>query len=87
MLGRLLGADVRYLFVSNSDNLGATLDLTLLAHFAGSGDAFLMEVREREELVHLCSSVCVHPVSELRLTLRCWPSCPTRGARLPYPGA
>lgn len=48
MLGRLLGAGVRYLFVSNSDNLGATLDLTLLAHFAGSGDAFLMEVCERE---------------------------------------
>ena len=34
-----------YLFVSNSDNLGATLDLDLLAHFAGTDAGFLMEVR------------------------------------------
>ena len=37
----------RYLFVSNSDNLGATLDLDLLSYFASSGAAFLMEVCER----------------------------------------
>jgi UDP-N-acetylglucosamine pyrophosphorylase len=30
--------------VSNSDNLGATLDLKLLSYFANSGKAFLMEV-------------------------------------------
>lgn len=34
----------RYVFVSNSDNLGATLDLDLLAYFAGEDKAFLMEV-------------------------------------------
>lgn len=34
-----------YLFVSNSDNLGATLDLDLLAHFAHSDAGFMMEVR------------------------------------------
>ena len=28
---------VKYMFVSNSDNLGATLDLRLLTHFAQSG--------------------------------------------------
>lgn len=38
---------ITYLFVSNSDNLGATLDTSLLAHFAGTGAGFLMEVRER----------------------------------------
>ncbi len=39
---------MKYLFVSNSDNLGATLDTTLLQYFADSGKAFLMEVgRER----------------------------------------
>ena len=38
---------MRFLFVSNSDNLGATLDLGLLAHFAASGAPFLMEVAER----------------------------------------
>lgn len=32
---------------SNSDNLGATLDLDLLAWFAGSGKSFVMEVAER----------------------------------------
>lgn len=29
---------VKYMFVSNSDNLGATLDLKLLTHFAQSGE-------------------------------------------------
>jgi len=37
----------RFLFVSNSDNLGATLDLRILQHFKESGAAFLMEVCER----------------------------------------
>jgi hypothetical protein len=38
-------AGIEYLFVSNSDNLGATLDVDLLAYFAESGKAFLMEAR------------------------------------------
>lgn len=46
-LDRLLGEGVKYLFVSNSDNLGASLDLDLLAWFAASGQSFLMEVCER----------------------------------------
>jgi UDP-N-acetylglucosamine pyrophosphorylase len=46
-LERLLAEGVKYLFVSNSDNLGATLDLDLLAYFADSGKGFLMEVAER----------------------------------------
>ncbi len=37
------------MFVSNSDNLGATLDLRLLTYFAESGKSFLMEVAERTE--------------------------------------
>lgn len=32
---------------SNSDNLGATLDLDLLAYFASSDKSFVMEVAER----------------------------------------
>jgi hypothetical protein len=58
MLDALLADGVEYLFVSNSDNLGATLDLALLRHFAaaaaagggggsGGGQAFVMEVCER----------------------------------------
>ena len=46
-LDRLLKEGVKYLFVSNSDNLGATLDLDLLSYFANSGKPFLMEVAER----------------------------------------
>jgi UDP-N-acetylglucosamine pyrophosphorylase len=47
LLEQLLGAGVKYLFVSNSDNLGASLDLKLLNYFAESDQDFLMEVCER----------------------------------------
>ena len=46
-LARLLSEGVKYLFVSNSDNLGASLDTGLLRYFAASGQSFLMEVCER----------------------------------------
>ena len=46
-LDRLLGEGIRYAFVSNSDNLGASLDPALLNHFAASGAPFLMEVTRR----------------------------------------
>lgn len=52
-LDALLGEGIKYLFVSNSDNLGATLDLDLLAYFAGRGKSFLMEVR-----TCLCGADC-----------------------------
>ena len=48
-LEKLLGAGVRYAFVSNSDNLGAVLDARLLRDFAASGAPFLMEVTRRTE--------------------------------------
>lgn len=44
LLRTLRARDTLYLFVSNSDNLGATLDLRLLSYFAESGAPFLMEV-------------------------------------------
>jgi UDP-N-acetylglucosamine pyrophosphorylase len=46
-LDRLLKEGVSYLFVSNADNLGATLDERLLQYFARSDASFLMEVCER----------------------------------------
>lgn len=47
-LDQLLAQGYKYLFVSNSDNLGATLDLDLLTHFAQRDDlSFLMECCER----------------------------------------
>ncbi len=47
LLDRLLARGIKYLFVSNSDNLGATVDGRLLSYFAASGDSFLMEVATR----------------------------------------
>ncbi|MGC4013729.1 MAG: UTP--glucose-1-phosphate uridylyltransferase [Luteolibacter sp.] len=46
-LDRLLAEGVKYAFVSNSDNLGAVLDPSLLRYFAESGAPFLMEVTRR----------------------------------------
>jgi UDP-N-acetylglucosamine pyrophosphorylase len=45
----LLARGIRVLFVSNADNLGATVDLRLLKHFVSSGLSFLMEVADRTE--------------------------------------
>lgn len=47
LLDRLLAQGIRYAFVSNSDNLGATVEPRLLRWFAGSGLSFVMEVAER----------------------------------------
>jgi len=47
LLDQLLKEGYRYLFVSNSDNLGATLDPGLLAWFAESNQPFVMEVTTR----------------------------------------
>jgi UTP--glucose-1-phosphate uridylyltransferase len=47
LLKQLLDAGKKYLFVSNADNLGATLDPNLLRFFAESGAPFLMEVTRR----------------------------------------
>ena len=46
-LEKLLAEGVNYAFVSNSDNLGATLDPKLLGFFAESGAPFMMEVTRR----------------------------------------
>lgn len=46
---RLLEAGIRYLFVSNIDNLGAVLDSRPPAYMADRGLAFLMEVTRRTE--------------------------------------
>jgi len=48
-LDMLLAEGYEYAFVSNSDNLGATLDLRLLGYLAESGAPMLMEVCVRGE--------------------------------------
>merc|ERR1712012_1262747 len=39
----------KYMFVSNSDNLGATMDLKILTYFVESKAPFMMEVAQRTE--------------------------------------
>ena len=48
-LDELLEKGCKYMFVSNSDNLGATLDIELLSYFANSDAPFMMECCERTE--------------------------------------
>jgi len=48
-LDKLLKEDIRYMFVSNSDNLGATLDLKILSYFAAQKAPFMMEVADRTD--------------------------------------
>jgi len=47
LLDRLLSRGIQFMFVSNSDNLGATVDVKLLRYFASEEFSFLMEVAER----------------------------------------
>lgn len=75
LLDRLLEGGVRYLFVSNADNLGATLDTAILEYFAASDLSFLMEVTKRTNADrkggHLAKDV-----STGRLLLRESAQCP-----------
>jgi hypothetical protein len=62
MLDRLIDAGIKYVFVSNSDNLGATLDVNLLTYFAESDKSFVMEVGACPEALE--TSLCpakLHP--------------------------
>jgi UTP--glucose-1-phosphate uridylyltransferase len=47
MLQKFLDEDIKYAFISNSDNLGATLDESLLGYFSENQFPFMMEVAER----------------------------------------
>jgi UTP--glucose-1-phosphate uridylyltransferase len=49
ILDALLARGYKYLFISNSDNLGATLDLGILGYMADEQIPFLMEVADRTE--------------------------------------
>ena len=46
-LARLLAAGFRWAFVSNADNLGATIDPVILGHVATCGAPLVMEVADR----------------------------------------
>lgn len=50
VLDRLLSSGKRMAFVSNIDNLGATVDLSILGHFVLTNAEFLMEVTPKTRL-------------------------------------
>ncbi len=50
LLDRLLGLGVKYAFISNSDNLGATVDAAIPAYMESHSVPFLMEVCLRSEV-------------------------------------
>ncbi len=66
MLDSLIADGIKYLFVYNSDNLGATLDLKLLNHFASSGNAFMMEVGLDYRIHHICKIVIIQEAAQRR---------------------
>jgi len=47
ILDKLLKQGIKYAFISNSDNLGASMDLSVLGYFAEQDASFMMEVADR----------------------------------------
>lgn len=74
MLRKLLDEGLRYAFISNSDNLGASLDLSLLGYFAQEKFPFMMEVAERTPADSKGGHLARH--SNGRLILRESAQCP-----------
>jgi len=58
-LDSLLKSGFKYMFVSNSDNLGATLDIKILTHFATTDAPFMMECCKRTENDKKGGHLCV----------------------------
>ncbi|MGR8947756.1 MAG: UTP--glucose-1-phosphate uridylyltransferase [Gammaproteobacteria bacterium] len=69
LLDRLLERDFRYVFVSNADNLGASLDVNLLGYFANTNAPFLMEVAARTAADKKGGHIAIN-ASNQRLLLR-----------------
>ena len=74
-LEALLARGIKYAFVSNSDNLGAQLDVRFLRWFAESGAPFVMEVTPRTEADKKGGHLAVRK-SDGRLILREVAQCP-----------
>lgn len=47
VLNELIEKGIEYVFISNVDNLGATVDLSILKHLEETGSEFVMEVTEK----------------------------------------
>ncbi len=75
LLETLLRNGVRYAFISNADNLGATPDLRLLQFFAQRDASFMMEVTRRTEADRKGGHLAVRH-ADGRLVLRESAQCP-----------
>lgn len=67
LLETLLAQGYEYAFVSNSDNLGATVDLSILGYFAEKQLPFLMEVARRQPADRKGGHLATHPAQGLIL--------------------
>lgn len=74
MLGTLLAQGYEYAFVSNADNLGATVDMAILGYFAKEQLPFLMEAARRQPVDRKGGHLAQHP--EQGLILREVAQCP-----------
>jgi UTP--glucose-1-phosphate uridylyltransferase len=74
MLQQLLAHGYEYAFVSNADNLGATVDLAILGYFAEKKLSFLMEVAKRQPADRKGGHLAMHP--DKGLILREIAQCP-----------
>ncbi len=85
ILDGLLDKDIRYAFIHNSDNLGATLDESLLGYFAETGIPFMMEAARRNPVDFKGGHLAAR-LSDGRLILRESAQCPpgTRGTDVSY---
>lgn len=75
-LDKLLEQGIKYMFVSNCDNLGATLDLDLLTYFAKGNLPFLMECCKRTDADKKDGHLAMR-VSDKQLILRESNQCST----------
>ncbi|MCC5866594.1 MAG: UTP--glucose-1-phosphate uridylyltransferase [Wenzhouxiangella sp.] len=67
LLDQLLARDIRFAFVSNADNLGASLDLDILALMERESVPFLMEVTRRTAADRKGGHVALDPTGQLIL--------------------
>jgi UTP--glucose-1-phosphate uridylyltransferase len=67
MLHQLLAQGYEYAFVSNADNLGATVDLSLLGYLAAKNLPFLMEVAKRQSTDRKGGHLALNPAQGLIL--------------------
>ncbi len=74
MLEQLLASGIRYALISNSDNLGAVVDKTILGYFSQNSFPFMMEVADRTEADRKGGHLA--RLKNSRLTLREIAQCP-----------